>query len=170
MSIFKLFDRRVTDEVLFKKLGPKFYIRNGVGYGFVSDNFLYDNCYLEIGFGRIYSGYGDWGGGFDRASDSAIKMIIDKDLKIIKSLVSYYTGCNSKTYLTSKDLHQRLKSHLIIKTPDLNEILTHIFSKLPVKKHIGLDGSLADINHTTMMLNYFLYEQKPIERIRDANC
>lgn len=167
--MFSLLKKKITDEILFNKLGPKFYIRNGIGYGFVSDQLLYDNSYLEIGFGRIYSGYGDWGGGFDRASDSAIKMIIDKDLKIIKSLVGYYTGCDTKTYRTAQELHRRLKTNLVVKNPVLLKILHEIFSHLPVKKHIGLDGSLDDIPHTNMMLNYFLNEAQSYKQIKDAD-
>ena len=49
----------VTYNYIKHFVGPELTIRNGYGYGFVSDEFIYDNGYLELGFGKIRSGYGD---------------------------------------------------------------------------------------------------------------
>ena len=85
-----LFRRKTTDIVLFKELGKSSYIRNGIGYGFISDEYLYDNCFIEIGIGRVKSGCGDWGGGFDTATDSPLKIVIDKKLYNSESNNSFF--------------------------------------------------------------------------------
>jgi len=38
--------------------------------------------WLRVGFGCYESGYGDWGGGFSKAQDSMVKILVDKNLCI----------------------------------------------------------------------------------------
>ena len=34
--------------------------------------------FFKIGFGKVYSGYGDWGGGFSQCSEPLVEMFLDK--------------------------------------------------------------------------------------------
>ena len=44
--MFNFFKKATTDEILYKELGKEVYIRNGVGFSNISDNFLYDNYFF----------------------------------------------------------------------------------------------------------------------------
>ena len=149
MNLFKLNDIKI-----FKKLNKKAYLRNGVGYGFISDEFLYDNGYLEIGFGRTSSGYGDWGGGFDTASTCPLKITIDKNY-IIKNLEtdSFYNNDNSQQVeKVAIKLMKRLKigEKFSIKDKEFKNAIDGIFNIIPCKHHIGWD--IFDSPH---MLEFF---------------
>jgi len=134
----------LTDEKIFEKLGENLYIRNGVGFGFISDDYLYDNAFLEIGFGRTRSGYGDWGGGFDHATTCPLKVTIDKDYIIQKvETDSFYNSDSSqKTERVAKKLVKKLKigSKLILKDPDAIKHIGKILEFIPCKNHIGHDA------------------------------
>lgn len=167
--MLKLFRRSVTDEVIFKQLGGMAYIRNGVGFGFISDQELYDNRWLEVGFGRTTSGYGDWGGGFSQATTSPLKLVIDRDFNIIKSSTdSFYNSPESKRVeQIAEKLRKRLGKRLLIKNSILHKCVISIFGVLPTKNHIGLDIELKYSSNTLNMLDYFVREA---EKIKNAEA
>lgn len=139
--MFNFFKKAITDEILYKELGKEVYIRNGVGFSNISDNFLYDNCFLQLGFGKTISGYGDWGGGCSHVATSPLKITININCIIQKvETDSFYNSNESKTVeQKAKKLINKLPvgSKLIIKDELLLEHLSTIFSYLPVKEHIG---------------------------------
>ena len=151
---------RTTDETLFKKLGYKVNIRNGVGFGFISSPELYHKGYLEIGIGLVYSGYGDWGGGFDHTCDSAVKVVIDRDYNIISSRTeSFYNNEDSKRVekMASK-LIKKLGKKFIVKNKLLKRVIDTIFTVIPCKQHVGQPIDFEDISHTDRMLQSILDE------------
>lgn len=156
MNIFGWF--KISDKTLFNKLGKSAYIRNGVGYGFVSDEYLYNNCLLEIGIGGVTSGYGDWGGGFSQASDSPLKVIIDRNFIIHKvSTASFYNSESSKKVeKIAKKLSKKLKigEKFKVTNKEFKNGIKQIFSVIPCKSHIGWD--VFDSPH---MLEYFTSEE-----------
>ena len=154
INLFKL-----TDKKILKVLGRKAYLRNGVGYGFVSDEYLYDNGFLEIGFGRTESGYGDWGGGFDRATTCPLKITIDRNYIIHKmETSSFYNSKESeKVELKAIKLMKKLKvgSKFKIDDTELKSSIDAVFSIIPCKHHIGWD--IFDSPH---MKNHFTNMQE----------
>lgn len=148
---------RMTDEKICKRLGNIAYIRNGMGYGFISDKFLYDNGYLEVGLGRVTSGRGDWGGGFEYAADSPLKIVIDKHYNIIKTeTASFYNSRKSEAVeREAKKLIKWLGNKFIVKKPLLRECIDTLFASMPTERHIGLDVNLNSEVHTRNMLRYF---------------
>lgn len=132
---------KTTDKDIFKKLGRSAYIRNGVGYGFVSDKFLYDNGYIELGIGKIISGRGDWGGGFEYASGHALKMVLDKNYIIKKIWTSafYNSPESQKAEKIADKIVKKLKvgSKFIVKDKELKKHIDGIFAIIPCKNHIG---------------------------------
>lgn len=159
--MFGLFKTEITDEKIFKQLGKKCYIRNGVGYGFISSEDLYHNCHIEIGIGRTTSGYGDWGGGFDRATTSPLKIVIDKDYNIIKTETdSFYNSKDSKEVeQLAKKLQAKLGKKFIVKNEFLKECIDTIFKAMPIKSHIGLDADFEE-EKTPHMLEYFTNKER----------
>lgn len=133
---------RTNDRKIFKKIGKRVYIRNGVGYGFISDRFLYDNGYLEIGFGRITSNLGDWGGGFDRTTACPLVITIDKNRVIHKIDTNSFSNRESnRIHGIVLKLSNQLKvgGKLVIKDKELDHYIDSIFSVIPCKRHIGWD-------------------------------
>jgi len=158
--IKRLFSKEVTDELIFTKLGKRSYIRNGVGYGFVSDDYLYDNVFIEVGFGRVRSGRGDWGGGFEYTTDSPLKVVLDKNLIIQK--VTTHSFYNSRSSQETEKLAKKLKDGLVVgeefkfENAEFKVAVKSILEYLPCKNHIGWD--VFDSPH---MLAYFT---KPEDR------
>lgn len=163
---------KFTDKKIYKQLGNVAYITNGVGYGFISDAELYNNGHIEIGIGRTTSGYGDWGGGFDKATTSPLKIVIDKDYNIIRTETdSFYNSMESKRVeLIAKKIQKRLDKKFIVEQELMRECIDKIFSVIPIKRHIGLDINLDDVSHTRNMLKYFTEEQKGEYDFADAKC
>lgn len=161
------FKRKVTDKKIFKKLGRKVYIRNGVGYGFISEEFLYDNGYIEIGFGRSTSGYGDWGGGFSRATTCPLKVVIDKDyiIRDIKTDSFYNSDSSKRLERVAEGLADDLKvgKKLIVKDEELKEGIDAILEVIPCKHHIGWD--MFEFPH--MVEHYTDLEKRGEYRFRD---
>lgn len=155
---------KITDRYIFRKLGRQSYIRNGVGYGFISDDYLYDNKFIEIGIGRIKSSYGDWGGGFANSSDSPLKIIIDKDYKIQKiETSSFYNFKNSKKIeKISEKIKNKLKigTKFIVKDTEFKYHIDKILNviQFPFKSHIG-----HDVFESPHMLDHFTNKQKKNE-------
>ena len=149
-NVKKLLKSELTDLDILETLGYKTYIRNGVGYGFISEEDLYDNCQIEIGFGRVRSGYGDWGGGFSHTTDSPLKLIIDSEMNIIKSSThSFYNSDDSKKVEKKAiKLMEKLGKKLIVKNDLLKECLETLFKELPVKNHIGLEIEYTSPKYT----------------------
>jgi hypothetical protein len=139
-----IFNRKLTDKYLMNKLGNRVYLRNGHGFGFISTHELYDNKFIEIGFGYIVSGYGDWGGGFSHASSHALKITINSEF-IIQNVEtdSFYNSKSDSEERAelAKKLAKKIKigDKLILKNEDLIEHLNKIFSLLPHKHNIGYD-------------------------------
>lgn len=151
---------QATDQKIFKKLGGIAYIRNGVGYGFISDEKLYHNGLLEIGIGRIRSGQGDWGGGFDHATTSPLKITIDRNYKIIKAETSLFYGTNNSKQVerVAKKFTRSVGKKFVVKNELLKECIDTVFTVIPCKKHIGLDVKLDQPVQTRNMLKYFTKE------------
>lgn len=164
-----LFSRPIfTDEQIYKVVGHKIYIRNGHAYGErISEPFLYDNQYLEIGFGRTTSGYGDWGGGFDRATTCPLKIVIDKDYNIIKSETDSFFNSNSsqEMELETKKLIPKLKEKLIVTNENLKWTLDEIFKLLPFPHHIGADFDCSE-ERSHMIKHYKEDVKKDIEHAK----
>lgn len=165
-----LFRRKTTDIVLFEKLGKSSYIRNGVGFGFISDEYLYDNCFIEIGIGRVRSCRGDWGGVFDTATDSPLKIVIDKNYIIQKVTThSFYNSKNSQeTEKIAIKLSNTLKlgEKFIIKDEEFKTHINTILNFIPCKNHIGHD--VFDSPH---MLSHFTDpKEKEHYKFRNPNC
>ena len=166
--MFNLF--KLNDIKIFKELGRKVYLRNGVGYGFISEDYLYDNGFLEIGFGRVTSGYGDWGGGFDKATTCPLKITIDKEYIIQKlETDSFYNSDNShRVEKKAIKLMKRLKvgRKLIIKDEEFKKGIDSIFAVIPCKHHIGWE--LFDFPH--MVKYYTNVEEQGEYSFRNSEC
>lgn len=62
----------------------KFLVSNGRSwFSGGGDPNLYGKGRLRICLGETVSGYGDWGGGFDHAATSPVKVTIDRQMNII---------------------------------------------------------------------------------------
>lgn len=154
MQFFTFF--KITDNTIFRKLGNIAFIRNGVGYGFISTDELYHNCHLEIGIGRVRSGYGDYGGGASHAVESPLKIVIDKHYNIINVTThSFYNSKESQEVeKVAKQIKAKLGKKFIVENELLKECIDSIFKIIPCKSHIGLDIKLDDPDHTRSMLQY----------------
>ena len=161
MDLFKL-----TDKKIFKKLGQKVYIRNGIGYGFISTEFLYDNALLEIGIGRTTSGYGDWGGGATHSTTCPLKISIDKNYVIHKvETDSFYNSKDSKRVeRIAESFLPKLAVGKIFNVRDefLKECIDKLFTIIPCKKHIGFD-----VFESPHIIKYFI-EDKADYSFRDS--
>lgn len=136
MNLFKrIFKKKITDKYLFEQLGKKVYIRNGVGYGFISDNFLYDNGYLEIGFGRTDNKYCR---GLDRISDSPIKIVIDKNY-IIKKVDKDYLNYRFLRKFNEIISQFKVGDKFIVKDKNLKTVIDQLFNYIPAKTWIAFD-------------------------------
>lgn len=137
-------NKKTTDKAIFKKLGRQVFICNGIGFSYIGDEFLYDNQYLEVGFGRSTSGRGDWGGGFDYASTTPLNITIDSNFKIIKiETDSFYNSKESKIEeAKAKEIMKELKigSTLIIEDEVLKQSLIKLFENMPIKYGISWDA------------------------------
>lgn len=124
----KLFDKKnlPIDRLLEFTSPGMFYFWNGVNY---SDEIMLTKDpnypqhgsdyytakdpppFVKIGFGNVVSGYGDWGGGFDRTSEPLVEMFINKkDLTIRSIRISdgFYNG-ERPSKETLKKLNKILK-------------------------------------------------------------
>ena len=120
-----MFKRKITDQMFFKALGKEAYIRNGIGYGFISDDYLYDNRFLEIGLGKVSNRWCDYNG---HTSSVAIKIVIDKDYNVKKIE-------GSKEDLLGLNVGDKL----IVLDEALKRSIDTIFNFIPSKNHIGFD-------------------------------
>lgn len=137
----------ISDVDIFGALGRKAYIRNGVGYGHISDKFLYENEFIEIGFGRLYSGFGDWGGGFSHASTCPLTVVINKNF-IIQKVDTDSFGCYSPDRENERhveEITQEIKDKLTtcdrfrIVDEEFRYFVSKILDFIPCKSHIGWD-------------------------------
>lgn len=155
--------RYVTDETIFKVLGNQIRIRNGMGYGFVSDPHLYNNQLLEIGIGRVVSGYGDWGYGCDRATDSPLKITIDRNYNILKTQ-AYCFYNSAQRYKEMEKMADKLIPKLgpvfLVRNSTFKKCIDEIFSVIPCDWHIGLDVCITNKFSVEKMMNHFVYSRK----------
>lgn len=132
-----------SDVAIFKVLGRKSYIRNGVGFGFISEPYLYDNCFVEIGIGRVTSGWGDWGSESTHTTTSPLKITVDKNCVIQKvETDSFYNSDSSQEVeKEAKKLMSNLKigTVFVIKDEVFKEHVYGILNFIPCKSHIGHD-------------------------------
>jgi len=170
--IRKLFRRPFCDLDIIEEVSSSVCIRNGVGFGFISSPELYNYGRIEIGFGRVRSGRGDWGGGFEYSSESAFKIVVDKDLKIYA--IGGYAFYNSSTSAKNQEkrLDKKYKKYkgdtLIVKDPVLQALIKEVFSVVPCRRHIGIDTSLDNLKealrvakiHTRLGQNDYDYDFK----------
>lgn len=165
-----MFGMRIDDLKIFKVLSKEVYIRNGVGYGFISEKELYDNGYLEIGFGRTTSGRGDWGGGFDHATTCPLKITIDRYYIIHKvETDSFYNSSNSKKVEKKAiELMKQFKEGdpLTINDPFLKNGIDELFKIIPCKHNIGWDV----FEHEHMLEHYTNVEERGEYNIKDSEC
>ncbi len=146
IKIFKnLFKKPIiNDEYLFKHLGEEISIRNGVGYGFISTSYLYDNNFFELSIGKVVSGCGDWGYGASYASEGAIKITIDKDCIIQKlEFGSYYNSNESNKAKTelAKSIIQKLEvgTKFLIDNEELKIKMERVFNHSPIRSYINFN-------------------------------
>ena len=159
----------VTEKMMIKEAGEQAYIRNGVGYGFISDDWLYDNAYLELGFGRVSSGRGDWGGGFEYTSDSAIKITIDKNYRIQKvETKSFYNNRSSQEkerelQFLAESIKVGMKFEVV--DPEFKANIDRILNYIPCKNHIGWD-----VFRSPHMIDHYTQEKEKdyYHRLRDS--
>jgi len=169
LKLSKIINEQLSDIQISKKLGDNIYIRNGVGFGFISDEELYDNCWLELGFGEIMSGYGDWGFGVSYTTDTPLKITIDKNYVIQKiSTSSFYNSDKSQMIEEdAKKLINKIKvgDKLNIKREDLSKALNIIFNILPVKNYIG-----HTVSRTHMLKHYKEIDFGQYYSFRNSKC
>ncbi len=139
-------------------LGSQINIRNGHGYGFISDTFLYNNQYLELGFGKVRSGYGDWGGGATHAVTSPLKVTIDQNFNIVKKEVdSFYNSKDSqKAEEEALKILNRMGDKLKLEDEFLEGILKRLFKAHHCKSTIGFGGYVdtEDLEKMERMTKY----------------
>jgi len=161
----------ISDKKIFEILGKSMYIRNGVGFGFISDYYLYDNAFIEIGIGFITSGYGDWGGGMTHASDHALKITVDRDCIIKKvETSSFYNSKDSQAVeRKAEKIVKKLKigKKFIIEDEDAKHHVTEILKAIPRKNHIG-----HDVFQSPHMLKGYIdpKEANYYHKFPDAKC
>lgn len=154
-TILRLFIDGVTDEYLFQALNKRAYIRNGKSH-FIGgdDEYLLKNEFIQVGFGRVISGYGCWAGGGTRASTSPLKITIDKEFIIQKiETDSFYNSQKSKEVeRRAKKIAARLKvgEKLILKNDTLLHHVTEILKAIPVDHPIT-----HDVFEHPHMLNHY---------------
>lgn len=148
----------MCDTVIYNKLGCQVYIRNGMGYGFISSPEIYNNGYLEIGFGRVTSGYGDWGGGFSHTSDTPLKVVIDKYYNIINTSTHSFHNSEDSQLVEKKAivLQKQLNGSLMVENHIVRDCINQIFAAMPFEEHIGLEIDINDEPEARRMLAYFL--------------
>lgn len=171
MNIFKkLFkSKTITDTKLYKLLGKEVCIMNGVGYGFIYYKDIYHNGYLKIGFGRTVSGYGDWGGGFDRSSTCPIWMEIDRNLVIQSAETdSFYNSDHSKKMerIAEKMVNNIIEGETKLEIEDefLKKGIEEIFKIIPCKHVISWD--VFESSH--MLEHYTNVEERGEYDIEDS--
>lgn len=85
--------------------------------------------WIQIGIGRYYSGYGDWGGGFSHTQCDAVKIIIDQD-RIIRDVVDngpFYNGpSNIRGHRNRDDLYNPMQDYMVALT------VHHFFEQLKI--------------------------------------
>lgn len=142
-DIFKSSDA-LDVEKLMKHIGQRdFYILNGYGYSKVSKPELFDNHHIEIGIGRTTSGYGDWGGGFDRMTTCPISIVIDEHFNIIEiKYDDFYNSDYSKEVRWKAEKwvgNKKFKTLKVRKTSNLYDVLIEVIANLGKKERIGID-------------------------------
>ena len=164
----KLFTTPSSDKKIMDVLGREVYLGNGVGYGFISNKYIYHNELLKVGFGRGVSGRGDWGGGFSRASTCPLWIYLDRNLVIRKLKTdSFYNSESSKEEeRKAKKLMRSLKvgCKFIVQDPELKNALTKIFEIIPTKSNISWEV----FKHSHMLKSH----TKPeciYDKLEDAN-
>ncbi len=141
-GIKERFRKKTFEDIIYKISSKKVYIRNGIGHGFISDEHLYDNSLLEIGFGQVCSGYGDWGNGSSQATKSAVKITINNKFIITNiEFESFYNSDESEEIKNSleKNIKLKVNDELVLQDEQLKLHLEEIFKLLPCKNHIGWD-------------------------------
>lgn len=163
--------RKISDKKITNIVGKKVYIRNGYGYGFVSDKSLYDNEYLEIGFGRSISGHGDWGGGCSQVVDSVVKVIINRNFRIVDvDFCSFYNSRSSiRQERKAKTKLGSLKKGktLVFKDLALKEAVNKLFTILPCRVHVGIDYYNSPHMVDYALKNFKDLEEKSLRVLKD---
>ncbi len=146
MGLFDIFrsSNELDVEKLMKHINQNnFYIENGHGYSEVSKPELFDNRRIEVGIGRTTSGYGDWGGGYDRITTCPISIIIDENLNIITiNYDDFYNSDYSKEVRWKAEKwvgNKKFKMLKIKKTSNLYEELVDVIANLGNKERIAID-------------------------------
>lgn len=171
MNLLKWFKKPIIDDnyIINEIKDDQISIRNGVGYGFVSDDELYDNAFLEIGFGLIISGYGDWGGGASRSYSSLIKLVVDKDLNIIKKRVDSFYNSRDDREIKAKKLLDKLGDKLILNNEILRNNIESLLLVIPCRSHIGHTFKISEGEDSYRMLKYYIDNtKKPYLQIKKS--
>jgi len=161
----------IDEKYIAEKLGKQIQIRNGVGFGFVSTPELYHNQYLEIGFGRIRSGYGDWGGGATHSVKPPLKIVIDDQYNVISSETeSFYNSDKSKqTEQIAKQVQRRIGDKLNISDPKLKKCIDDLFSILPIKNHVGFSFELINFDMIQKRIKELMEFPDYYEKLPDSD-
>jgi len=159
-------DTRLSDELIAKSFGDEITIRNGVGYGFISTEELYHQGFLELGFGLVTSGYGDWGGGATHAVTSPLKLWINKNFIIQNVKTDGYFDTEGNRIIKNRTelLDSKVGSELIIKNQQLREDLIKLFSVLPTKHCI----SFSYTRYSHMVEHYINHQPEDDYKIEDS--
>lgn len=98
--------------------------------------------FFKIGFGQVVSGYGDWGGGFDRTAEPLVEMFVymnDLSIRTIRISNGFYNGGRPSDKLMKKlkkiMKHIRVADKLETTNTEINQIL-QLFIQTPAElKH-----------------------------------
>jgi len=126
-------------------LGKDIRVRNGVGYTSITDKKLYNSKCLEIGFGSVISGYGDWGGGASHVTKAPLKVVIDKSFNVVHVKTdSFYNSPSSKEVeRKARHIAKRFKvgdSLCGVLPAEVEDGVKKILALLPVKYNINWEA------------------------------
>jgi len=150
----------IGNNVVFVSNGVSLFNRN------IYNKEVFLNQYLIVGIGRYYSGYGDWGYGYDSASINQIEFYIDKNFKIKKILVSnpfsntsHYKS-DSKIYKKIEKISENIKidSEFNCNNSDINYWLKNLLNILPTNLPISQENILKYPH----MLDFYVNESNKI--------
>jgi len=105
---------------------------------------VFDRQGIKIGIGRTTSGYGDWGGGYDRITTCPITIVIDEYFNIVTiNYDDFYNSDYSKEVRRKAEKwigKKNFKTLKVRESSNLYEEISGVIPKLGMKEHIAIDG------------------------------